>query len=147
MSKTVLPKGEQTAYQRWELTAFGEKPSSELERAEVIEKISQAELAALKEAAHQAAYAAAYEDAYALAYDEGKAYAHQEMQAKGLIVLQELIDLKDAFDQQLSDAHKQVGLDLVNLAIELASAMTKVQFELHPETIISIVNEAINLRP
>lgn len=151
MSNTALPKGEQTAYQRWELTSFGEKRQSHLERAETVEKISQTELSAIKEAAHKAAYevayAVAYEDAYTLAYEEGKAIGYQEMQAKGLLLLQDIIDVKNAFDQQLMQAHVHVGAELVNLAIDLASTMTGIQFDLHPDTIIPIVHEAINLLP
>lgn len=147
MSNSALPKGEQTAYQRWEMTSFGEKRSSHLERVEIAEKISQAELTVLREAAYKAAYATAYEDAYALAYEEGKSLAYQETQAEGFILLEGLIQLKKAFEQQLIDAHRHVGQELMDLAIELASAMTQTQLKLRPEAIIPIVNEAINLLP
>ena len=54
---SVLPKGQQTAYQRWELTSFGDARPSQVEKQNEVSRIAQAEINAIKEQARNEAYA------------------------------------------------------------------------------------------
>jgi flagellar assembly protein FliH len=69
------------------------------------------------------------------------------MQAQAVETLDRLSQLKENFEQQLANAHHEIGEELLKLAIDLASAMTKTEFNVHPEAILPVVHEAIELLP
>ena len=144
---SALPKGQQTAYQRWEMMSFGDARPAQVEREQQVAKVTMAEIAAIKEQARNEAYTAAYKEAYALGYQEGQQAGSAEMQAQSIKLLGDLETLKANFKSQLERAHDDIGEDLIELATDLASAMTKHQFEHHTEAIMEIVKEAIDLLP
>lgn len=144
---SALPKEQQTAFQRWEMTSFGDVRPAQIERAAQAVKVSQAEIAAIKEQARNEAYTAAYKEAYALGYQEGQQAGMLEMQAQSKKSLETLEVLKSNFTHQLEQAHNDIGQDLIALAIDLAGAMTKYQFEHHSEAILEIVKESIDMLP
>lgn len=143
----ALPKGQQTAFQRWEMASFGDERPAHLERVAQATKVNEAEIAAIKEQARNEAYTEAYKEAYTLGYQEGQAAADIEMQAQTKQALDEIEILKQNFQQQLAQAHQDIGQDLLSLAIDLAGAMTKHQFEHHSEAIMEIVKDAIDMLP
>jgi flagellar assembly protein FliH len=147
----ALPKGQQTAFQRWEMASFGDERPAHLERVAQATKVNEIEIAAIKEQArneaYTAAYTAAYEEAYTLGYQEGQTAASIEMQEKTKQVLDEIELIKHSFQEQLAKAHQDIGQDLLSLAIDLAGAMTKHQFEHHAESIMEIVKDAIDMLP
>lgn len=144
---SALPKEQQTAFQRWEMTSFGDARPAQIERATQAAKISQAEIAAIKEQARNEAYTAAYKEAYALGYQEGQQAGTVEMQAQLRQSMQTLDVLKTNFKHQLAQAHNDIGQDLIALAIDLAGSMTRYQFEHHSESIMGIVKDAIDMLP
>lgn len=143
----ALPKGQQTAFQRWEMASFGDERPAHLERVAQATKVNEAEIATIKEQARNEAYTAAYKEAYALGYQEGQSAASIEMQTKTKQALAGIEVLKHSFQQQLANAHQDIGQDLLSLAIDLAGAMTKHQFEHHSEAIMEIVKDAIETLP
>lgn len=144
---SALPKEQQTAFQRWEMTSFGDARPAQIERATQAAKVSQAEIAAIKEQARNEAYTAAYKEAYAVGYQEGQQAGTLEMQAQLRQSMQMLDVLKNNFKHQLAQAHHDIGQDLIALAIDLAGAMTQYQFEHHSEAIMQIVKDAIDTLP
>jgi flagellar assembly protein FliH len=146
MSST-LPKEQQTAFQRWEMTSFGDARPAHLEKATQQEKITKEEIAAIKESAKSEAYADAYKDAYAIGYQEGQDTGRAEMQLHATQILSELSKLKSSFEDQILNAQNTIGKDLIDLAIDLASAMTKHRFHHHADSILEIVKEAIASLP
>lgn len=144
---SALPKEQQTAFQRWEMTSFGDVRPAQIERAAQAVKVSQAEIAAIKEQARNEAYTAAYKEAYTLGYQEGQQAGILEMQAQSKKSLETLEVLKSNFTHQLAQAHNNIGQDLIALAIDLAGAMTRYQFEHHSEAIMEIVKDAIDILP
>jgi flagellar assembly protein FliH len=143
----ALPKELQTAFQRWEMPSFGDIRPAHLEKVAQQEKISLAEINAIKEQAKTEAYTDAYKDAYATGYQEGLQAGQADMQAQTLQVTEALTVLKKSFEAQLIAAQDSIGKDLIELAIELAGAMTKHRFEHHAESIVEIVKEAIMALP
>lgn len=143
----ALPKELQTAFQRWEMPSFGDIRPAHLEKIAQQEKITVAEITAIKEQAKNEAYAEAYRESYAIGYQEGQQAGQLEMQDQTMRVLEELTELKKSFEEQLLNAQNTIGKDLISLAVELASAMTKHHFEHHTESIIEIVKEAIASLP
>jgi flagellar assembly protein FliH len=146
MSNT-LPKELQTAFQRWEMPSFGDVRPTHLEKMAEQEQITLADISAIKEQAKNEAYADAYKEAYAVGYQEGQQAGQIEMQEQTVQVTSQLSDLKKSFEEQLLNAQNTIGNDLIKLALELASAMTKYRFEHFPETISEIVREAIATLP
>ncbi|MFA9275812.1 MAG: flagellar assembly protein FliH [Candidatus Aquirickettsiella gammari] len=144
---SALPKEQQTAFQRWEMTSFGDVRPAQIERAAQAAKVSQAEIAAIKEQARNEAYTAAYKEAYTLGYQEGQQAGMLEMQVQSQKSLETLEVLKSNFTHQLAQAHNDIGQDLIALAVDLAGAMTKYQFEHHSEAILEIVRESIDMLP
>lgn len=144
---SVIPKEKLTAFQRWEMTSFGDLRPSQIEKAAEVEKISQAELLAIREQAKNEAYAEAYKEAYALGYQEGRTVGEQELREQATQVLANLNELKDSFKEQLSKAHNEIGHDFVSLAVSLASAMTKHKFAYESDAIVEIVKESIDMLP
>lgn len=144
---SVLPKGQQTAYQRWELTSFGDARPSQVEKQNEVSRIAQAEINAIKEQARNEAYAAAYKEAYQAGFNEGQQTGYTEMQEQAKVLVEHLEGLAQQFQDQLNQAHEVVGDELLQLAISLASSMTKKHFELAPESIMEIMHEAIALLP
>jgi flagellar assembly protein FliH len=144
---SVLPKGQQTAYQRWELTSFGDARPSQVEKQNEVSRIAQAEINAIKEQARNEAYAEGYKEAYQAGFNEGQQAGYAEMQEQAGLLITHLEGLAQQFQDQLNQAHEVVGDDLLQLAISLASSMTKKHFELAPESITTIIQEAIGLLP
>lgn len=144
---SVLPKGQQTAYQRWELTSFGDARPSQVEKQNEVSRIAQAEINAIKEQARNEAYAEGYKEAYQAGFNEGQQAGYAEMQEQAGLLITHLEGLAQQFQDQLNQAHEVVGDDLLQLAISLASSMTKKHFELAPESITTIIQEAIALLP
>jgi flagellar assembly protein FliH len=144
---SVLPKGQQTAYQRWELTSFGDARPSQVEKQNEISRIAQVEINAIKEQARNEAYAEGYKEAYQAGYNEGQQTGYAEMQEQAKALVSHLEGLAQQFQDQLNQAHVAVGDDLLQLALSLASSMTKKQFELAPESISTVIQEAIALLP
>lgn len=143
----ALPKEMQTAFQRWEMPSFGDIRPAHLEKVAQQEKVSQAEIASIKEQAKNEAYAEAYREAYAVGYQEGLQAGQVEMQTQTVQAIAQLNELKNAFETQLVNAQNTIGRDLIGLAVELAGAMTKQHFEQHTDAILEIVQEAIASLP
>ncbi|MBC3809065.1 flagellar assembly protein FliH [Undibacterium seohonense] len=143
----ALSKGQQTAFQRWEMASFGDERPAQLERVAEAVKVSETEIAAIKEQARNEAYTTAYKEAYALGYQEGQDAGSAEMQIKIKDALAGIESIQHNFRQQLTQAHEDIGQDLLTLAVDLAGAMTKHQFEHHAEAIMEIVKESIEMLP
>lgn len=144
---SVIPKGQQTAYQRWEMTSFGDARPSQMERQQEAARVSLAEIEAIKDQARQQAYAEGYKEAYEAGFNQGRDAGYAEMQVQAETLVAHLEGLVEQFKQQLDQASDSVGTDLIQLAISLASSMTKRQFAIAPEAINDIVREAIELLP
>jgi flagellar assembly protein FliH len=143
-----MQKELQTAYQRWELASFGdERPSTLARRAAEEQAAAQAaammptpqELAAIREAAR----AEGFEQGSRSGYDEGLARGRAEAQAE----LQRLRTIADTFGQAVARADETIAGDLLELALQLARAMTKTAFEVRPELVLPVVREAVDYLP
>jgi flagellar assembly protein FliH len=136
----LIPKEQQSAYQRWELASFNEekvvaapKPSEEEIR------LQQAELNRLREEAQQQGYTAGYEDGHGEGLEAGRAEAAQEN-----ALLQEIAG---QFSGEINRANEVVADDMLNLALDLAKAMLKTALAAKPDLILPIVGEAIRYLP
>jgi flagellar assembly protein FliH len=140
-----MQKELQTAYQRWELNSFGdERPSTVARRAAEeapppVHVPTEAELAAIREAARAEGHA------------QGRAAGHAEGLAQGRVEaageLQRLRGIADAYGQAVARADDNISNDVLELALHLARGMVRTAFEVKPELILPIVREAVNYLP
>ncbi|MDO8651606.1 MAG: flagellar assembly protein FliH [Undibacterium sp.] len=144
---SIVPKGELSAFQRWEMTSFDEeRPAPKAEQVTVA-KIDTENADKAREIARLEGYASGYQEGYAFGLQEGKtdgfAVSQEEMNAQ----ISTLQQVNLSLSEQIVSANQSIGQDLLNLAIELAQAMVKIKLEIDPEIIISLVKEAIEQLP
>lgn len=164
----AIPKELQSAYQRWEMTSFGdERPSVQAQRA--------AEAAAAAAAARayepppppqpaiamptaeelEAIRAAAREEGYAEGLDAGQAEGHAAGYEEGLALgraeaaeeLEHLRQLATTFGDAVTEADEAISNDVLELALHLARGMVRTAFDIKPDLILPVVREAIDYLP
>ena len=134
MSNKIIPKGQLSAYQRWEMdslddstsptqAASSEAANIPLPTAEEIEKIHQQ----------------AYQEGYSTGYHDGKSTAQSDAERIGQIL--------HGLEEALGQLDQQVAQDVGGLAIEIARQMLHQALKVKPELIVPIVREAMRALP
>jgi len=150
----VIPKEQQSAYQRWEMMSLGEERPSLSRKAmpqnAANEAAHAASLAAAlaeqtrqvqqaREQAHAEGYAAGLEEGRAAGLKEGRALAEQEREI--------LRSIADMFGTEVAQANELIASDMLDLSLDLAKAMLKTALKVRPELIVPLVREAIHYLP
>ena len=161
----AIPKEQQSAYQRWEMTSFGDdRPSTLAQRvaaaeaapppapalAELAPQInlpSVEELEAMREAARQ--------DGYVQGLEEGRVTGHAEGYADGARVgkqeaaqeLERLRAIAVTFSDAVAQADETIATDVLELALRLARGMVRTAFDTRPDLILTVVRDAIDRLP
>lgn len=147
MSNIVTPKGEMSAFQRWEMASFGDERPSHINeqavRANAAAKIDQAEIERAREIARREGNTLGFKEGYAAGIAEGRNAGMADLDRE----IAYLQGMMENFSEQLGMANQAIGQDLLNLAIDLAQAMTRSTLECRPEVIIPIIREAIEHLP
>ena len=173
----MLPKEQQSAFQRWEMTSFGDERPRVIALREAEQRQRDAEQAQLD--AEQRVQDALQEQQEALemgpplpppmdyptveeleaireearkdGYDEGHAAGHADaIEAGKLVTAEELEHLRSLaanFTTSLQDADQLIASDVLELALQLAKGMLKNALQVKPELILPIVREAIEYLP
>lgn len=160
----MIPKEQQSAYQRWEMTSFGdERPSTQARRAAVapppapvpepVEIVSRValptleELEAIREQARAEGYAEGLEEGRAAGraegHEEGARAGRQEAEAE----LEHLRTIAATFSDAVMQADETIAHDVLELALRLARGMVRTAFDVRPELILPVVQEAIGYLP
>jgi flagellar assembly protein FliH len=164
----AISKEFQSAYQRWEMTSFGdERPSARAQReaAEAaaaaaarafepppppqptIELPTAEELEAIRAAAREEGYAegldAGQAEGRAAGYEEGLALGRAEAADE----LEHLRELATTFGDAVTQADETISNDVLELALHLARGMVRTAFDVKPDLIIPVVREAIDYLP
>ncbi|WP_332856661.1 flagellar assembly protein FliH [Duganella sp. S19_KUP01_CR8] len=174
---SLLPKEQQSAFQRWEMTSFGDERPRVIAQREAEQRERDAEQAQLD--AEQRVQDALQEQQDALemgpplpppldyptveeleaireearkdGYDEGHAAGHADAIEAGKLVtaeqLEHLRSLAASFTTSLQDADQLIASDVLELALQLAKGMLKNALQVKPELILPIVREAIEYLP
>jgi flagellar assembly protein FliH len=165
----AISKEFQSAYQRWEMTSFGdERPSTLAQRAAEAEKVAAAAAAArayepppqpavpmptVEEI--EAIRAAARDEGYAEGLDAGQAEGHAAGYEEGLALgraeaaeeLEHLRQLATTFGDAVTQADDAISNDVLELALHLARGMVRTAFDVKPDLILPVVREAIDYLP
>lgn len=143
----ATPKGEMSAFQRWEMASFGDdRPqqiAEQLNQASAVAKINQLDLENTREAARREGNALGFQDGYAAGLIEGRNTGVEKIELE----LLQLQTVATQFSEQLAAVNQALGKDILSFALDLAQAMTKNKLEIDPETIVPILREAMECLP
>ncbi|MFZ6658636.1 flagellar assembly protein FliH [Undibacterium sp. TJN19] len=140
--------GDLTAFQRWEMTSFGDNRPAHVEEVKQVTAntaaINRAEAEKIRESARQEGFAAGYKEAYERGLKDGQETGYNETVERVQSEIQALQQLAKGFSEQIGAASSQMGSELMELAIDLAQAMLKAKLDADPEIILPIVEDAIS---
>jgi flagellar assembly protein FliH len=145
-----LPKEQQSAYQRWEMTSFDAPrpvPPAPVEHTAPAPEPeppppdypTPEELAAIHEQARLTGYEAGRAAGHADALEQGKLASSEE--------LDHLKQIAQTFTTALAEADHAIAGDVLDLALHLARCMLKTALQVRPELVLPLVREAIELLP
>lgn len=125
MSSNIIPKEQQSAYQRWEMNSFDGAASTAvpLPTAAEVENIQQQ----------------AYQEGFASGYREGKGKVDAE--------IARLAQLMTALDQALFQFDETLTQNLLSLALDVAKQMLREALRVKPELVLPVIREAVNSLP
>ena len=146
MSSVVIPKEQLSAYQRWEMASFEDKPAKPAQVVEALPVPPQLpppptaeEIAAILENARL--------EGYATGLEEGRKTGLAEAENTLKETLLPLQRIAETFNEALLSADEMIAQDTLDLALDLAKAMLKNALSVQPELILPIVKEAIHYLP
>lgn len=148
----LVPKEQLSAYQRWEMTSFGdERPSAVAARKPVIPMPSAEDVARIKVEAKYKGFNEGKQSGYQQGYDEGFAQGQAQALAEGQAqAAQELVALRAlaaSFASAVTAADENIANDLLHLSLDLAKAMLKTALAVKPELIVTLIRDAIDHLP
>jgi len=140
MSDTPIPKEQQTAYQRWEMSAF----TDDSEGASGFKKTKSPSTAAsgisgALESVRKEAYTKGMQEGFTVGMAKAKEYIEKERM--------EFAALANAFEGALEKADQQIEDDVLALALDVAKLMLKTKIEADPEVVLPVVRDAIHYLP
>lgn len=142
MSTVAIPKEQQTAYQRWEMSSFGEnKPVVTAAKAQKkMQDEQQAQSVSLiLEGVRKEAYTKGMQEGFAVGMAQAREQAQHERQ--------QFLQLMESFKVATEHADEAIADDLLALALDLAKAMLKAKLNVDPAAIIPVVVDAIHYLP
>ncbi|QAU34364.1 flagellar assembly protein FliH [Janthinobacterium sp. 17J80-10] len=141
MSNAILPKEQQSAFERWEMRSFGDtRPEAQpVPVAPPPPKIGVEEIAAIREEARARGHAEGFAEGRAEGLAQGRAAAAAEMK--------HLRQVAEQLGEEATRADQAIANDVLELALDLAKAMLKTALTVRPELVAPIVSEAIRYLP
>lgn len=133
MSSTVIPKGQLTAFERWELASFDpeSRGRSRDSAKQEIARVTAAELESIRRQAQDEGR------------DAGYAAGIQQARSEAAQIHELLQNLQD----ELGQFDEKVAQSLLDLSLEIARKMICEALLVKPEVILNIVSEAIRGLP
>jgi len=136
MSSILIPKEQQTAYQRWEMSSFSsQKNPSGTAASDSNNENTQAVL----DKARKEGFSQGMKEGY---------FAGMEQAKESLdIDKQNLMTVAASFSDALEKTDEKIAEDVLRLALDIAKAMLKTQMNVNEMAILPVVKEAINYLP
>ncbi len=141
MSDTTA-KPEQTAYERWEMSAFSEDEASNHFSPKKTRKTAATAATSLSgalEGVRKEAYTKGMQEGFAVGMSKAKEYIEQERE--------KIIAMTSAFEQALEEADKHIEEDVLALALDMAKLMLKTKLNVDPAVVLPVVRDAIHYLP
>lgn len=135
MSNIFIPKEQQTAYQRWELSAISDEDEGIFEAKSSTPEQSPAIVQNTQE------------DGFALGMQHGYADGLQQARAEMLSDKQNLLNLAQTFTHSLDKGETEFSMEILKLALDVAKAMVKTHIQLNSKAILVVIKEITNHLP
>ena len=141
MANMAVPKEQQTAYQRWEMSSFGDDKPSAAMMARPKKKLEEPNHAVnqILENVRKEAYTKGMQEGFAVGMAKAKEHAAEERQ--------QFVQLMDNFSLALEKADEAIADELLSLALDLAKSMLKVKLNVDTSAVIPVVVDAIHYLP
>ncbi|HQN64397.1 MAG TPA: flagellar assembly protein FliH [Methylophilus sp.] len=141
MSNMSVPKEQQTAYQRWEMSAFSQ-PDTAVHSNSAKKKTpdaSAAKISEVFESIRKEAYSKGMQEGFAVGLAKAKDYAEDDRQR--------FTTLANAFEEALKLNDEKIEENILALALDIAKAMLKTKLQVDREAILPVVKEAMHYLP
>ncbi|WP_047533836.1 flagellar assembly protein FliH [Methylotenera sp. N17] len=141
MANMAIPKEQQTAYQRWEMSSFGEDKPSPAMAAKPKKKLEETDHAvnAILENIRKEAYTKGVQEGFAVGMAKAREHAEEERQ--------QFLTIMQNFNQALEKTDEAIAEDLLALALDIAKSMLKVKLNVDAAAVIPVVVDAIHYLP
>jgi len=143
MTNTNVPKEQQTAYERWEMSSFTEgghevrpavsKPKRKESPAET-EQLTQ-----IFEGVRKEAYNKGMQEGFAVGMAKAREYAKEDKQ--------HFLNLMTAFTEALEQSDERIAEDVLSLALDIAKSMLKTKLNVDHQALLPVVLDAIHYLP
>lgn len=133
MSKLI--DGSQSAFERWELPAMGEKRPRAEEAEEEVKPLTAEQIEAIQKQA--------YQEGFAQGRTEGLEAGQKEINAQ----VQRLEQIMLSLSEPLNTVDEQVEQELLALSMAVARQLVRREIEQDPEQVIAVVREAMGELP
>jgi flagellar assembly protein FliH len=141
MSNLAVPKEQQTAYERWEMSSFTDSNQS-IGSSKSKKKDSVANslaVAQIFDGVRKEAYAKGMQEGFAVGMAKAREAAQDDKQ--------NFLNLTTAFSEALEKSDEQIADDVLSLALDIAKSMLKVKLNVDPATLLPVVMDAIHYLP
>ena len=153
MSSLLIPKEQQTAYQRWEMSAFIDDIAEA--GASLGTDFATAAKAPIKKPVPTAPLEPHLANYLAKARQEGFNQGQKEglqvglNQAKNSLAEQSevLLKLSHSFSESVKYSNDEISQSLLSLALDIAKAMLKAELAVNSEAVLPIIKEAVKQLP
>jgi flagellar assembly protein FliH len=141
MPNLAIPKEQQTAYERWEMSQFPEENRSiGGGRPKKRESVANSEtVAQIFDGVRKEAYAKGMQEGFAVGMAKAKEAAYEDKQ--------NFLKLMEAFSDALEKSDEQIADDVLSLALDIAKSMLKVKLNVDPAAVLPVVMDAIHYLP
>lgn len=138
MSNLNVPKEQQTAYERWEMSSFVDGNSSAgIGKSKKKESVASADaMAQIFDGVRKEAYAKGMHEGFTVGMAKARQAAHEDRQ--------NFLKLTTAFSEALEKSDEQIADDVLSLALDIAKSMLKVKLNVDPAIVLPVVMDAIH---
>jgi flagellar assembly protein FliH len=141
MSNLAVPKEQQTAYERWEMSSFTDSNqsigSSKSKKKEGV--TNSLAVAQIFDGVRKEAYAKGMQEGFAVGMAKAREAAQDDKN--------NFLNLTTAFSEALEKSDEQIADDVLSLALDIAKSMLKVKLNVDPATLLPVVMDAIHYLP
>lgn len=143
MTNANVPKEQQTAYERWEMSSFsagGQEIRPAVNRQKRKDSPAETEqLTQIFENVRKEAYNKGMQEGYAVGMAKAREYAKEDKQ--------NFLNLMAAFTDALEQSDEQIAEDVLSLALDIAKSMLKVKLNVDHKALLPVVLDAIHYLP
>ncbi len=141
MSNLAIPKEQQTAYERWEMSSFSEGNRS-ISGGKPKKKDAAADSEAISkifDGVRKEAYTKGMQEGFAVGMAKAREYAQEDKQ--------NFLKLMATFSEALEKSDEQIADDVLSLALDIAKSMLKVKLNVDTSMVLPVVMDAIHYLP